>query len=116
MSSTNELASLVSRITRATRSAWKPRAGVVMAANDNGVLRIRQRVSHKSATVRAMPTLTTEKLSPTVGAEITGVDVERLLTDDDVPAAVLAALEEHGALVFRELHIDDASQVAFSKR
>ena len=27
----------------------------------------------------------------------------------------MAALEEHGVLVFRELHIDDETQIAFSK-
>ena len=38
-----------------------------------------------------MTTLTTEKLGPTVGAEIVGVDCERLLHDDAFPAACLQA-------------------------
>jgi alpha-ketoglutarate-dependent taurine dioxygenase len=63
-----------------------------------------------------MAVLTIEKLKSTVGAEISGVDPERLLEDPAVPEAVLEALESHGVLVFRELHIDDSSQVAFSKR
>lgn len=63
-----------------------------------------------------MPTLTIERKTATVGAEITGVDVERLLEDPVIPQDVLEALEAHGVLVFPELHIDDASQVTFSKR
>jgi alpha-ketoglutarate-dependent taurine dioxygenase len=57
-----------------------------------------------------------EKLTGSVGAEVHGIDVDRLVGDDELPAAVLHALEEHGALVFRSLHVDDAAQVAFSKR
>ena len=60
--------------------------------------------------------ITTRKLSSTVGAEVTDVDVDRLLHDDTVPGATLDALEEHGVLVFRELHPDDAAQVAFSRK
>lgn len=63
-----------------------------------------------------MAVITTEKLGPSVGAEVKGVDKERLLHDDELPAACLEALEVHGALVFRDLHIDDATQVAFSKK
>ena len=61
-------------------------------------------------------TLETTKLTDTVGAEVHGVDVERMLSDDELPAAVLEALEANGVLVFRDLHLDDASQVAFSRR
>ena len=60
-----------------------------------------------------MAVITTKKLGATVGAEVTDVDKERLLHDDDLPAACLEALEENGALVFRDLHLDDATQVAF---
>ena len=63
-----------------------------------------------------MAVITTEKLGDRVGAEVKGVDRERLLTDDDLPAACLEALEASGALVFRDLHIDDATQVAFSRK
>ena len=62
-----------------------------------------------------MPVATTEKLSDTVGALVVGVDRERLLDDETLPAWTLDALEAHGALVFRGLHLDDATQVAFSK-
>ena len=63
-----------------------------------------------------MAVITTEKLGDRVGAEVKGLDRERLLADDDLPAACLEALEAHGALVFRDLHIDDAAQVAFSRK
>jgi alpha-ketoglutarate-dependent taurine dioxygenase len=63
-----------------------------------------------------MAVITTEKLGDSVGAEVRGVDRERLAHDDDLPAACLEALEAHGALVFRDLHLDDAAQVAFSRK
>ena len=62
-----------------------------------------------------MTVLTTEKLGPTVGAAIVGVDGDRLLNDAALSEWILEALDTHGALVFRGLHIDDATQVAFSK-
>ena len=63
-----------------------------------------------------MTVITTDKLGETVGARVVGVERDRLLDDDALPAWTLAALEENGVLVFPELHIDDATQVAFSKR
>ena len=63
-----------------------------------------------------MAMITLEKLSPTVGAEVAGVDRERLLDDETLATSTLEALDEHGVLVFRGLHVDDATQVAFSKR
>jgi alpha-ketoglutarate-dependent taurine dioxygenase len=63
-----------------------------------------------------MTVLTTEKLGPTVGAAVIDIDSERLLHDASLPEWILGALDTHGALVFRGLHIDDATQVAFSKR
>jgi alpha-ketoglutarate-dependent taurine dioxygenase len=63
-----------------------------------------------------MSTLKTKKLGATVGAEVLGVDAAQLLSDDALPKACMDALEENGVLVFRELHIDDETQVAFSKR
>ena len=63
-----------------------------------------------------MTAVTTEQLSATVGARIAGVDPERLLADEALPAWLLATLDTHGILVLRNLHLDDATQVAFSKR
>jgi alpha-ketoglutarate-dependent taurine dioxygenase len=63
-----------------------------------------------------MTAMITEQLPTTVGAMVVGVDRERLLHDDALPAQVLDALEANGVLVFRDLHVDDAAQVAFSKK
>lgn len=63
-----------------------------------------------------MSVITTEKLSETVGAEVTGVDRAPLLDDGRLAAWTLDALETHGVLVFRGLGLDDAAQVAFSRR
>ncbi len=63
-----------------------------------------------------MTVVTAERLSATVGAEVVGVPPRQLLEDDALPAWTLQALEDHGALIFRDLHVDDATQVAFSKK
>ncbi len=63
-----------------------------------------------------MATITTEKLTATVGALVDGVDPERLLDDDALPAWTLDALDANGVLVFKGLHLDDDAQVAFSRR
>jgi alpha-ketoglutarate-dependent taurine dioxygenase len=63
-----------------------------------------------------MTSVATKKLEATVGAEVVGVEADQLLADDALPAAVMVALEVNGVLVFRELHIDDETQVAFSKK
>ncbi len=63
-----------------------------------------------------MPTLATKKLTDDIGVEILDVGVERLLTDDTVPGALLDLLEEHSVILFRELHIDDDAQVKFCRR
>lgn len=63
-----------------------------------------------------MSLLTINKLTSSVGAEVTGVDPERLSADEGLGAAVLEALEDNGVLVFRGLGIDPRSQVAFCGR
>jgi alpha-ketoglutarate-dependent taurine dioxygenase len=63
-----------------------------------------------------MTVITTEKLSPTVGALVEGVDRDHLLDDEAFPSWCLETLDAHGVLVFRDLHLDDATQVAWSHR
>ena len=63
-----------------------------------------------------MTTLELKRLSDTVGAEIVGVDAERLSNDDAVSARIPDVLALHGALVFRGLHLEPQQQVAFSRR
>jgi alpha-ketoglutarate-dependent taurine dioxygenase len=64
----------------------------------------------------ALATLSVEKRTSSVGAEVDGVDSDSLLEDPDLPEALLAALDSYGVLVFRGLHMDDKAQVAFSRR
>jgi alpha-ketoglutarate-dependent taurine dioxygenase len=59
-------------------------------------------------------TLSITRLSDTVGAEVHGVTAEQLAGDSSIAAGVLEALEANGVLVFRGLHLDPESQVAFS--
>ncbi|HMC40307.1 MAG TPA: TauD/TfdA family dioxygenase [Acidimicrobiales bacterium] len=63
-----------------------------------------------------MAALRTERLAATVGARVDGVDLDRFLYDEELPEQTLAALEEHGALVFPGLHLDDKAQVEFSRK
>ncbi|VEG56920.1 taurine catabolism dioxygenase TauD/TfdA [Mycolicibacterium aurum] len=63
-----------------------------------------------------MSLLTINKLTESVGAEVTGVDPERLATDDLLGSAVLDALEDNGVLVFPRLGLDPEAQVAFCRR
>lgn len=63
-----------------------------------------------------MAVITTERLSDSVGAEVFGLDADRLLTDDALPDAIMGALEQNGVLVFRGLHLDAEAQVAFCRR
>lgn len=63
-----------------------------------------------------MAVITTERLTPTVGALVRGVDADQLLHDDALTAWTLEALEANGVLVFPDLHLDDEAQVAFSRK
>jgi alpha-ketoglutarate-dependent taurine dioxygenase len=63
-----------------------------------------------------MSLLTITKLSESVGAEITGLEPDRLACDDPIGDAILKALEDNGVLVFRGLRLDPEAQVAFCRR
>jgi alpha-ketoglutarate-dependent taurine dioxygenase len=63
-----------------------------------------------------MSVLTIERLAGRVGAEVVDADPDRLANDDATAAAVLDALEQNGVLVFRELHLDPETQIAFCRR
>jgi alpha-ketoglutarate-dependent taurine dioxygenase len=58
-------------------------------------------------------TLTVEPLTDTVGAEIAGVDPDRLAGDEQLAGEVLQVLGQHGVLVFHDLHLEPEAQVAF---
>jgi len=60
--------------------------------------------------------LTINKLTDSVGAEVDGVDADRLACDEQLGAAILDALEDNGVLVFRGLNLDPQAQVEFCAR
>jgi alpha-ketoglutarate-dependent taurine dioxygenase len=61
-------------------------------------------------------TITTTKLSETIGVEVQGLDTERLLADLELPHVLLDVLDEYGVLVFHDLFLDPETQVAFCGR
>lgn len=61
-------------------------------------------------------TITCEPLAATVGAEVRGLDAAQLARDDAIAGAIAGALELHGVLVFRGLHLRPEDQVAFGRR
>jgi alpha-ketoglutarate-dependent taurine dioxygenase len=63
-----------------------------------------------------MTTLSIHKLSEAVGAEVVGLQADRLLIEEALPEAILTALEEHGVLVLRDLGLDPETQVALCRR
>jgi alpha-ketoglutarate-dependent taurine dioxygenase len=63
-----------------------------------------------------MSLLTVNKLTDSVGAEVVGVEPDRLVADDALGEAVLDALEDNGVLVFRGLNLDAQEQVAFCRQ
>ena len=63
-----------------------------------------------------MSVLTINKLTGTVGAEVSGIDPDQLASDDALAEAVLDELEANGVLVFRGLHLAPETQVAFCTR
>jgi alpha-ketoglutarate-dependent taurine dioxygenase len=65
---------------------------------------------------QAMSRLTVNKLTASVGAEVVGINPDRLATDDRLAQAVLDALEHNGVLVFPRLHLNPEAQVAFCRR
>jgi alpha-ketoglutarate-dependent taurine dioxygenase len=63
-----------------------------------------------------MSLLTINKLTESVGAEVLGVDSDRLASDDLLGDAVLEALEENGVLVLPRLGLNPEAQVAFCRQ
>jgi alpha-ketoglutarate-dependent 2,4-dichlorophenoxyacetate dioxygenase len=53
---------------------------------------------------------------PGFGAELRGITLSDVASDDDAYAAVRAAFEEHSVLVLREQDVSDDVQLAFSRR
>jgi alpha-ketoglutarate-dependent taurine dioxygenase len=59
--------------------------------------------------------IATNPLTDYVGVEVLGLTAADLQRDD-VAAELDHLLCKHGVLVFREIHVDDAAQVGFSRQ
>ena len=62
-----------------------------------------------------MDSMGIEPLTPTIGAEITGVDLRKPLSDEAV-AQIEQALLDHLVVFFRGQDITPAQQIAFGRR
>lgn len=58
---------------------------------------------------------TVEPLSPVLGASITGLDLRKPLPEDD-KRAVYDAFVKHHVLCFRDQHLSEAEQIAFTEQ
>jgi alpha-ketoglutarate-dependent taurine dioxygenase len=63
-----------------------------------------------------MSLLTLNKLTTTIGAEVIGLEPDRMAADDTLGEAVLDALEANGVLVLRQLNLNPEAQVAFCRQ
>jgi alpha-ketoglutarate-dependent taurine dioxygenase len=61
-------------------------------------------------------TIEIRPLGPTVGAEVRGVDGDRLARDAGLASDLVDELEAHGVLVFRNVNLSPEQQVAFCRR
>jgi alpha-ketoglutarate-dependent taurine dioxygenase len=55
-----------------------------------------------------------QKVTANIGARVSGVDINKPLTAEEV-TAIREALNVHKALVFDDVHLDDAGQEAFAR-
>src|SRR5436190_16359208 len=63
-----------------------------------------------------MTGLAVRPLTPTVGAEVRGVDLEALGNDGGIDGELIELLEKFGVLVFPQTHLPPERQVAFCRR
>jgi alpha-ketoglutarate-dependent taurine dioxygenase len=59
-------------------------------------------------------TLTVNKLKDTIGAEVLGLDIDRIGEDAQLGGELLELLEDNGVLVFPRVFLDPQQQLAFS--
>ncbi len=61
-------------------------------------------------------TIVINRLPADLGAEVIGLDTDRVLNDDALPDLLWDALREHGVLLLKDVGFDPRSQVAFAQR
>ena len=59
-------------------------------------------------------TITIRPLHPVIAGEISGIDARRAQTPEEV-AAIEAGMDQYAVLVFRDQHITDEQQIAFTR-
>ena len=78
------------------------------------------RYRHLAGEAEPFETIAVEKLTPIIGAEISGVDIGKLVSDDARSNRQMdeihRALAENLVIFFRDQELDDASHKAFSRR
>src|ERR1043166_9167969 len=77
------------------------------------------RYRHTSGEEEPYETINVEKLTPIIGAEITGVDIGKLVSDDRSNSPmdeIHRALAENLVIFFRDQHIPPQQHLAFGRR
>jgi len=78
------------------------------------------RYRHTAGDTEPYETLAVEKLTPIIGAEISGVDIGRLVSDDSRSNRQMdeihRALAENLVIFFRGQHITPAQHLAFGRK
>src|SRR6202012_5715607 len=78
------------------------------------------RYRHLADEAEPYETITVEKLTPIIGAEISGVDIGRLVSDDSRSNRQMdeihRALAEHSVIFFRDQRITPEQHLAFGRR
>ena len=78
------------------------------------------RYKHLAGGSEPYETIAVEKLTPIIGAEISGVDIGRLVSDNERPnrqmAEIHRALAENLVIFFRDQHITPDQHLAFGRR
>jgi taurine dioxygenase len=78
------------------------------------------RYKHLAGESEAYETIAVEKLTPIIGAEISGVDIGKLVSDDERSNRQMdeihRALAENLVIFFRDQHITPAQHLAFGRR
>ena len=89
-------------------------------AHDFAVRQARSALRHIAGDAEPYETIAVEKLTPIIGAEISGVDIGKLVSDDARSNRQMdeihRALAENLVIFFRDQHITPAQHLAFGRK
>src|SRR5215471_15793447 len=77
------------------------------------------RIRHVTGEEQPYETISVERLTPIIGAEISGVDIGKLVSDDRSNSQmdeIHRALAENVVIFFRDQHITPAQHLAFGRK